>query len=211
MDAIDTISPRLLASKLVYIVTSDIQLCESLSVVFRLEGFQTNFFISTEQFLVISERRTPDIVLLALAFDQESGIPLLRRIKREMPGTHVVALAAHGDVDGAVLAMKFGAIDVVTQPIDSEHLLRVVRECLRRDIHLGAMHHGIRKVEVHGFSKLTNREREVLNLIVNGGSNKAVADELGISPRTVEVHRARVMGKLNAANTADLVRIVLTS
>jgi two-component system response regulator FixJ len=107
--------------------------------------------------------------------------------------------------------MKLGATDIVPKPIDSEHLLTIVRDALRRDVHLGAMQGGRRPVEVRGFAQLTPREREVLQLITNGQSNKEAGRELGISPRTIEVHRARVMEKLGAKNTADLMRIVLTS
>jgi FixJ family two-component response regulator len=107
--------------------------------------------------------------------------------------------------------MKVGASDVVTRPIDTEHLVRIVRDALRQDIHVGAVQAGGRSVEVRGFAQLTPREREVLQLITNGQSNKEAGRELGISPRTIEVHRARVMEKLGARNTADLMRIVLTS
>jgi two-component system response regulator FixJ len=115
------------------------------------------------------------------------------------------------DVEAAVVAMKSGATDVITKPIDNEQLVRLVREALRQDIHIGAVEDGRRPVEVRGFSQLTRREREVLQLITNGQSNKEAGRELGISPRTIEVHRARVMEKLGARNTADLMRIVLTS
>ena len=107
--------------------------------------------------------------------------------------------------------MKLGASDVIIKPIDTEHLLGLVRDALRRDVHFGAMQGGRRPIEVRGFSQLTPREREVLQLITNGQSNKEAGRELGISPRTIEVHRARVMEKLGARNTADLMRIVLTS
>src|SRR6185437_8911784 len=100
------------------------------------------------------------------------------------------------------------AADVVTKPIDTEHFIRTVLDALRRDVHLGALESGRRPVEVRGFAQLTPREREVLQLISNGQSNKEAGRELGISPRTIEVHRARVMEKLGAKNTADLMRIV---
>jgi len=101
--------------------------------------------------------------------------------------------------------------DVVTKPINTEQLIQSVLDSLRQDVHLGAVEGGRRPVEVRGFSQLTPREREVLQLITNGQSNKEAGRELGISPRTIEVHRARVMEKLGARNTADLMRIVLTS
>jgi FixJ family two-component response regulator len=106
--------------------------------------------------------------------------------------------------------MKTGANDVVTKPVDTERLIRAVLDALRQDVHLGAVDGGKRLVEIRGFAQLTPREREVLQLITNGQSNKEAGRELGISPRTIEVHRARVMEKLGAKNTADLMRIVLT-
>lgn len=197
--------------RLVHIVDRDLSTCEALSVLFRLEGFQTTFSLEAAQFAAIFDRQRPDVVLLNLRLGEESGLGLLRRIKTSRTGTPVFMLADSPQLEAAVTAMKLGASDVISKPIDTEHLLGSVRDSLRRDIHLGAMQGGRRPVEVRGFSQLTPREREVLQLITNGQSNKEAGRELGISPRTIEVHRARVMEKLGARNTADLMRIVLTS
>ena len=197
--------------RLIHIVDADASACEALSVLFRLEGYQTTFSMSTDGFLADLERRRPDVVVLNLFVGEESGLMLLRRIKATRAGTPVFMLADSPNVDEAVAAMKLGAFDVVSKPIDSEQLLAGVREALRRDVHVGAVQGGRRPIEVRGFSQLTPREREVLQLISNGQSNKEAGRELGISPRTVEVHRARIMEKLGARNTADLMRIVLTS
>ena len=197
--------------RLIHIVDPDLASCEALSVLFRLEGFQTMFSLDSGQFLISLERRRPDIVVLNLRVGEESGLSLLRRVKSMRTGTPVFMLADHPQVEAAVTAMKLGASDVISKPIDTEHFLTVIRDALRRDVHLGAMQGGRRPVEVRGFSQLTPREREVLQLITNGQSNKEAGRELGISPRTIEVHRARVMEKLGARNTADLMRIVLTS
>ena len=197
--------------RLVHIVDADPATCEALSVLFRLEGFQTTFSLDAVQFGASLERRRPDVAILNLQLGGESGLDLLRRIKAMRTGTPVFMLADIPQVELAVAAMKLGACDVISKPIDTEQLLGGVREALRRDVHLGAMQGGRRPVEVRGFSQLTPREREVLQLITNGQSNKEAGRELGISPRTIEVHRARVMEKLGARNTADLMRIVLTS
>ena len=197
--------------RLIHIVDADATTCEALSVLFRLEGFQTTFSLEATDFFAGLERRRPDIVVLNLRLGEESGLGLLRRIKAMRTGTPVFMLADTPQVEAAVMAMKLGASDVVAKPIDTEQLLSGVRDVLRRDVHLGAMQGGRRPVEVRGFSQLTPREREVLQLITNGQSNKEAGRELGISPRTIEVHRARVMEKLGARNTADLMRIVLTS
>lgn len=195
----------------VHIVDDDSGTCEALSVLFRLEGFQTTFSLEAAHFISVIERRRPDVALINLSVGEENGLSLLRRTKAQRSGAVVVMLANMPQLEAAVMAMKLGAIDVISKPIDSEHLLGVVRDALRRDVHLGAMRDGSRPVEVRGFSQLTPREREVLQLITNGQSNKEAGRELGISPRTIEVHRARVMEKLGARNTADLMRIVLTS
>jgi FixJ family two-component response regulator len=198
--------------RIVHIVDPDLTTCEALSVLFRLEGFQTAFSINLPGFLAGLERRRPDVVVanFDLAADGD-GLSLLRRVKTLRMGTPVFMLENRPQVDAAVAAMKAGAADVITKPIDSENLVRIVRDALRQDIHVSAVAAGRRAVEVRGFAQLTPREREVLQLITNGQSNKEAGRELGISPRTIEVHRARVMEKLGARNTADLMRIVLTS
>ena len=196
--------------RLVHIVDADLTTCETLSVVFRLEGFQTAFSIDLAGFLSSLERRRPDVVIANLDLGTGDGLVLLRRVKALRTGTPVFMLEDRPAVDAAVAAMKAGATDVMTKPLDSEQLVRVVRDALRQDVHLGTVQAGRRPIEVRGFAQLTPREREVLELITNGQSNKEAGRELGISPRTIEVHRARVMEKLGARNTADLMRIVLT-
>lgn len=197
--------------RLVHIVENDVNTCESLSVLFRLEGFQTRFSLDTDSFLKATEDKIPDVVILDIQDRGQSTLPLLQKIKDMRMGTPVFVLASSSDLTGAVDAMKQGATDVCTKPIDSERLTRSVRDALRRDVHLGAVQGGRRPIEIRGFNQLTQREREVLQLISNGQSNKEAGRDLGISPRTIEVHRARVMEKLGARNTADLMRIVLTS
>jgi two-component system, LuxR family, response regulator FixJ len=197
--------------RLVHIVDPDPAICEALSVLFRLEGFQTVFSLDSSHFFASLTRRQPDVAVINLAVGEESGLMLLRRIKSMRTGIPVVMLSNEPQLEAAVTAMKLGATDVLRKPIDSEHLLTIIRDALRKDVLLGAMQNGQRPVEVRGFSQLTPREREVLQLITNGQSNKEAGRELGISPRTIEVHRARVMEKLGAKNTADLMRIVLTS
>jgi two-component system response regulator FixJ len=197
--------------RLVHIVDPDSSACEALGVLFRLEGFQTTASKDSKGFFSSCEHRRPDIVLLNMAVDDGDGVEVLERIKAMRTGAPVFVILDQGDVMIAVEAMKAGAADVITKPIDTERFVRAVRDALRRDVHLGAVQGGRRPVEIRGFNQLTPREREVLQLITNGQSNKEAGRELRISPRTIEVHRARVMEKLGARNTADLMRIVLTS
>jgi len=197
---------------LIHILDADAATCEALSVLFRLEGFQTTVSLDADSFLRALQRHRPDAAIVNIRIGQEDGLAILRRIKTMRTGTPVFILEDSPEVDTAVLAMKAGASDVFPKPIAAERLVRAVREALQQDIQLGTVAEGGRRhVEVRGFEQLTPREREVLQLITNGQSNKEAGRELGISPRTIEVHRARVMEKLGARNTADLMRIVLTS
>jgi FixJ family two-component response regulator len=197
--------------RLIHIVDADPPTCEALSVLFRLEAFQTNFSVDASSFIASLERRVPDAVVLNLQIGPVNGLTLLHRIKTVRRATPVFMLSDTPQLEAAVSAMKLGASDVLAKPVDTEHLLASVRDGIRREVHHGSMQHTRRPVEVRGFAQLTPREREVLQLISNGQSNKEAGLQLGISPRTVEVHRARVMEKLGARNTADLIRIVLTS
>ncbi len=197
--------------RLVHIVDGDQGTCEALGVLFRLEGFQTISSIDCNEFFAKMDQRAPDVVILNLEINSQSTLDVLGRIKSICIGTPVFMLANNRDVFAAVTAMKYGATDVIGKPIDTEKFVSAVRDALRRDVHLGAVQGGRRPIEIRGFNQLTPRERQVLQLITNGQSNKEAGRDLGISPRTIEVHRARVMEKLGARNTADLMRIVLTS
>lgn len=196
--------------RLVFIVDADPNTCEALSVLFRLEGFQTATDQSVEGIYSAFQRRRPDVAVIDLDLEHEAGLAALAHIKALRVGTPVFMLTGQSDIARTVSVMKAGAHDVITKPIDTEKFVRSVRDALRRDVHLGAVQGGRRPIEIRGFNQLTPREREVLQLISNGQSNKEAGRELGISPRTVEVHRARVMEKLGARNTADLMRIILT-
>lgn len=195
--------------RLVHIVDPDPATCEALSVLFRLEGFQTAFSIDTLSFLAAIERRRPDVAVINFAVGGDEGLAVLRRVRSMRTGMPVFMIGNQPQVELAVAAMKAGASDVLTKPLDTDRLLAAVRDTLRQDVHVSTLESGRRLIEVRGFDELTPREREVLQLITNGQSNKEAGRELGISPRTIEVHRARVMEKLGARNTADLMRIVL--
>jgi FixJ family two-component response regulator len=195
--------------RLVHIADGDLRTCEELSILFRIEGFQTVFSADAVAFAAALERRRPDVVVASTRLGGEATVALLQRVKALKSGTAIFMMLDIADVGQAVDAMKAGAADVLTKPIDGEQLLSAVREALRREAQPAPPRTGRRSFEIRGFDQLTPREREVLQLITNGQSNKEAGRELGISPRTIEVHRARVMEKLGARNTADLMRIVL--
>ena len=196
--------------RLIHILDADHATCQALSVVLRLEGYQTSFALDSVGFFAAFDRRRPDVVILNLRPGGDDRLAILRRIKAVRPVTAVFVLEDHPRVDDAVAAMKCGASDVLTKPIDMDHLVRAVRDALRQAPPVGSLH-GRRPVAARDLSQLTPRERQVLQLIAKGHSNKETGRELGISPRTVEVYRARVMEKLGAGNAADLMWILLLS
>ena len=185
--------------RMIHIVDADPATCEALSVLFRLEGFQTTFSLEAGHFIVSLERRRPDIVVLNLAVGEESGLTLLRRVKAMRTGTPVFMLSDEPQVEAAVTAMKLGASDVISKPIDTEHLLTVIRDALRRDIHLGAMQGGRRPVEVRGFAQLFHHPGPVHFDRAGGDAQLAAGFLVGLAVGDELQHFAFARGELGEA------------
>ena len=147
---------------------------------------------------VITDVRMPEI----------SGIDLLRRLKELEIGIPVIVITGHGDVPLAVEAMKIGAIDFLEKPFDDDVLLAAVRAALSKEDTDSKRRAERTEIESR-LAALSHREREVLEGLVAGHANKMIAFDLGISPRTVEIYRANVMTKMQAASLSDLVRMAL--
>lgn len=146
-------------------------------------------------------------MLLDVHMPGRSGIEILRSLQEKRFSAPVFVISGQGDIPMAVEAIKQGAHDFIEKPFDADTVVGRVREAIRA---MRAMtRKGAPDLDFPGVGQLTPREREVLEQITGGASNKEAGRTLGISPRTVEVHRARIMEKLGARNAADLVRIVL--
>ena len=157
-------------------------------------------------------RITPDVMVINFELSDDSGLLLLKKLNLSLPRLPITVMLANKSFhDETVLAMKYGATDVLVAPWDHERLLSSVRDVLRKDVRRRQMATGFDKLEVTGFSSLTSRERQVLEAIVNGRSNKEAGRDLKISSRTVEVHRARIMKKLDVRNTVELIRTVIVA
>lgn len=195
-----------------FIVDDDAMMRDALSVVFTLAGYRVTEFVDGETFLAVASVRTPAAVLLDLHLPAKSGLTVLRELDARTYPAPIFIVTGDGDVSSAVEAVKSGAFDYLVKPLDARSIVARVRSAVttfaRRD-GSAAGKIGL-PADFRGQSLLTPREREVLTHIAEGASNKEVGRRLGISPRTVEVHRARIMEKTGARNAADLVRIVLS-
>ena len=192
----------------IFVVDDDETMRDTLSAMFAPEGCRVTCFAEGQSFLVAARARTPACILLDVNMPGRSGLDMLRELDAPHYPAPILIVSGQGDVPTAVNAIKGGALDFIEKPIEAAAVIARVREALMAWPRRPANGNG-HLTEVKGAGLLTPREREVLDRVIAGASNKEAGRTLGISPRTVEVHRARVMDKLGAKNTADLVRIVV--
>jgi two-component system, LuxR family, response regulator FixJ len=192
----------------IFIVDDDPSVRDALSVVFELEGFTVRTFETGDEFLSAAAQAKPDCVLLDVHMPGRSGLEVLKSLEVAHYPAPVFVISGQGDIPMAVSAIKLGATDFIEKPFDADTVVERVREAIATKAARSGSHgHD----SFPGSELLTPREGDVLREITAGASNKEAGRRLGISPRTIEVHRARIMEKLGARNAADLVRIVLTS
>lgn len=192
----------------VFIVDDDAAVRDSLSLLLGLKGFRTQTFACGEDFLAACHPELAGCLLLDIRMPGISGLELQAELQRRAILLPVIVITAHGDVATAREALKAGALDFLEKPVDDELLLEVIEHALNFDAdkreQLGRAGERHERAE-----RLTPREREVMELLADGKHNREIAELLGISPRTVEVYRARMMEKLQARNLADVIRFVI--
>ncbi|MDE1972932.1 MAG: response regulator transcription factor [Hyphomicrobiales bacterium] len=192
----------------VFIVDDDPSVCAALHIVLSGEGFLVSSFVESESFLSAARARTPGCVLIDVHLPGCSGLDVLRRLNAQHYPAPILILSGQGDIPTAIDAIRNGALDFIEKPFDPANVATRVRDAIDAWANLNRGD-SILARNFPGLERLTVRERDVLERIARGASNKEAGRELGISPRTVEVHRARIMEKLSAKNAADLMRIVL--
>jgi two-component system response regulator FixJ len=192
----------------VFIVDDDHLVREALSIVLADAGFQVAGFADAESFLEVARWRAPQCVLIDVHLPGCSGLELLKTLNARRYRAPIFVISGRGDIPTAVEAIRNGALDFIEKPFDSATVAVRVRDAVQAWQNLG-QDDAILAHDFHGHERLTARERDVLERIARGASNKETGGDLGISSRTVEVHRARIMEKLGAKNAADLMRIVL--
>ena len=192
----------------IFIVDDDPSVGAALAVVLSGEGYQVTSFVEGEAFLNAARARTPECVLLDVHLPGCSGLDVLRKLDAQHYPAPILIISGRGDIPTAVDAIRNGALDFIEKPFDPAALVTRVRDAIDAWQNVNR-EDGLLVHEFPGHERLTARERDVLERIARGASNKEAGRELGISPRTIEVHRARIMEKLAAKNAADLMRIVL--
>jgi two-component system, LuxR family, response regulator FixJ len=192
--------------RIVYVVDDDAAVRDSVSLLLDARGLTVQTFASAGEFLDAATALAPGCVVTDLRMPEIDGLELLRRVRERHPVLPVVVMTAHGEVPRAVQALKLGAVDFIEKPFPVEALLNAVLPALEA---IGeARHFNDETARIADrLSLLTQREREVMDELIAGHQNKVIAYHLGISPRTVEVHRARVMEKMGARSLSALVRM----
>lgn len=194
----------------VHIVEDDEAVRDSLAFLLASADIPAETHESATIFLERYSEANVGCIVTDIRMPEISGIDLLKRVKDMDPGLPVIVITGHGDVPLAVEAMKLGATDFFEKPFDDDTLIAAIRLALDRNRQRDEEE--ARTAELRSrFSALSAREREVLEGLVAGHPNKTIAFDLGISPRTVEVYRANVMTKMQAATLSDLVRMALMS
>jgi len=190
----------------IYIVDDDASVRDSLSLVLSLRGYTTALFVSAEDFLRTYGRDWHGCVITDLKMPGLSGLELQEELANRGAELPVVVITAHGDVAAARAAFKTQAIDFLEKPFSDDQLIAAVETAFTRERARLAAQAEKAKREA-ALAALSGREREVMELLVRGMHNKEIGEQLRISARTVEVHKARVMAKLGIRNVIELIRI----
>jgi len=194
------------AAPVVFVVDDDPAVRKSLTRLIAAAGYAVDAFASARDFLARERPTGPCCLVLDVRMPGLTGLDLQEALAAAGRRMSIVFITGHGDVSMSVRAMKRGAVDFLSKPFDVEDLLEAIQRCVTKDVRdLGEE---TRVAEIQARVKtLTSRETEVFALVVTGMLNKQIASELGISEKTVKVHRAQVMAKLRAGSVAELVRL----
>ena len=193
----------------VFVVDDDAGIRDSMRMLLQAAGFKARSFNSADAFLADPSLKR-GCLIADVRMPGMSGMELLEEIGRRQLHLPVIVMTGHADIPLAVRAMKAGAIDFLEKPLDTRQLMESVRRGLEM-LSKTRSRKEESKTAKRMLTHLSPRELTVLDKLVQGQPNKIVAHELGISPRTVEIHRAHIMLKMEASNLADLVRTVLTA
>lgn len=192
----------------VFVVDDDQAVRDSLGLLLRSMGQKARLFDSAQAFLNDYDPNMAGCIVLDIRMPGMSGMELQQKLKTMHCTVPIIFVTGHGDVPMAVEAMHHGAFDFIQKPFRDQELLDRINQALTWDQEHRS-DEDYRRGVIERFQSLTPREREVMDCVVRGLANKVIAMDLSLSQRTVEIHRARVMEKMNARSLADLVRMSL--
>ena len=190
----------------VFVVDDDPSVLRGARRLLRSAGIATKVFASPQEFLANHRPEATGCVILDLAMPGLDGLQVQQVLSDRGSLLPIIFLTGHGDIPASVLAMKRGAVDFLTKPVDDESLLTAIRQAIRRCAVLRQERQEVADIEAR-LATLTPREREVLVHLLSGQLNKQIAADLGTVEKTVKVHRARIMQKMRAPTLAVLVRL----
>lgn len=192
----------------IHVVDDDPSIRRALSRLLRCKGYACETWETAEDFLTRPPARAPGCAIVDLELPGASGLDLQAKLGDTVSALPVIFLSGRGDIGASVRAMKAGAVDFLTKPVEAEPLLAAISTALARSRATQAERAAVADRDAR-LAALTPREREVLEMVVEGRLNKQIAGELGIAEKTIKVHRGRVMHKLGVRTVADLVRFVV--
>ena len=188
---------------LVYLVDDDYSVRDSLSMLIESTGQAVRCFESADEFLENFDPDQPGCLILDVRMPRMTGLELQEELNRRDFNIPIIFISGHADVPDSSKAFRGGAVDYMEKPFDSETLLKRMQEAIRRDADTRVQNAERRKLKQR-LGTLTPREREVMTLVVKGLSNKEAARQLEVSNRTIDVHRAKIMEKMDAEDLAEL-------
>jgi len=194
------------ATPIVYIVDDDVSVRESVELLVRNENWKPLAFASAQEFLNHPRALVPNCLVLDLSLPGQNGLDLQKQLAVERADLPVIFITGYGDIPKTVQAMKAGALEFLTKPLDNETLVGAIRKALERSRLALARDAEMRELKAR-YALLTSREQQVMALVVSGLLNKQVGGELGISEITVKAHRGQVMQKMKADSLANLVKM----
>jgi FixJ family two-component response regulator len=193
-------------SPIVFVVDDDISVRESLDLLIRAAGWQPEIYGSAEAFLARPRAPVPSCLVLDVSLPDLNGLDLQKRIGVDRSDLPIIFITGHGDIPMTVRAMKAGAVEFLTKPFADDALLSAIANAIERSRAALEQQAGLEVLRSR-YAKLSQREREVMALVVTGRLNKQIAGELRISEITVKAHRGKVMRKMGAGSLADLVKM----
>jgi len=193
----------------IFLVDDNDAVRHALSLFLECKNFPVRCYASAEALLATIDGKATGVLVLDLCMKGMSGLELQAALKSHGIELPVIFISGHGNIQDSVHALKEGAADFIEKPFDNEVLLESIKRALHQDRSRRELR-AVKKETATRFERLTPREREVMQYIVNGTSNKHLAELLGVSSRTIEVHRSRIMSKMGAGSLPELVCMALS-